>query len=136
MTAPPLPPRKRAVPPPRRGGAGCQTARMNGDDSLPKPLRKPKLAPAQYAARFAAEKLLQQRRYCDAFRVWRTCRLKSCRRNAACRGDANACLKRAIARVPRIVQWQTRQTILEATPANLGAPERAARQCMPLDFYV
>jgi hypothetical protein len=30
--------------------------------------------------------------------------------------------------------WRTRQDILEATPRNIGVPERAARQCMPLDF--
>jgi hypothetical protein len=28
------------------------------------------------------------------FRLWRVCALKSCRRNAACGGDANHCLKR------------------------------------------
>jgi hypothetical protein len=33
-------------------------------------------------------------------------------------------------------QWRTRQDILQATPRNIGAPERAARQCMPLDFYL
>ena len=102
---------------------------------MPKTTRKPKLAPEQYAERFAAEKALQQRRYCDAFKLWRTCALKACRRNGACRGDANFCLKRALARVPHAMQWQARQTILEATPANLGGPERAARQCMPFDFY-
>ena len=32
--------------------------------------------------------------------------------------------------------WQTRQDILTATPRNIGAPERAARQCMPIDFYL
>jgi hypothetical protein len=103
---------------------------------LPKPSRKPKLAPQQYARRFAAEKALQQRRYCDAFALWRACALKSCRRNGACGGDANYCLKRAIARVPHTVQWQARQMILKATPTNLGGPERAARQCMPREFYV
>jgi hypothetical protein len=107
----------------------------NGDDSL-KQARKPKLAPEVYAQRFAAEKLLQQRRYCDAFKLWRTGALKACRRNGAYCGDANACLKRAIECVPRPAQWQARQMILSASPANLGGPERAARQCMPLDFYV
>jgi hypothetical protein len=38
--------------------------------------------------------------------------------------------------VPHTVQWQARQMVLAATPANLGAPERAARQCMPREFYV
>jgi len=101
-----------------------------------KPTRKPKLKPRDYARRFAAEKALQQRRYCNAFALWRACGLRSCRRNAACVGDANRCLKRAIKRIPHPEQWRVRQMILAATPANIGAPERAARQCMPLDFYV
>jgi hypothetical protein len=41
----------------------------------------------------------------------------------------------ALASVPQRAQWQTRQNILTATPGNIGAPERAARQCMPMDFY-
>jgi hypothetical protein len=55
-----------------------------------------------------------------------------------CRGDADACLAKAVAldRVPHRVAWQTRQNILTATPRNIGAPERAARQYMPIDFYL
>ncbi len=83
-------------------------AEENGDDLLRKPLRKPKLAPEDYAQRFAAEKALQQRRYCEAFKLWRACALKACRRNAACRGDAHRCLKRALAKVPHTEQWQAR----------------------------
>jgi hypothetical protein len=100
-----------------------------------KPPGKRKLSKAQYAARFAAEKALQQRRYCDAFSQWRQCPLKRCRRNGACRGDQNLCLKRALDVVSHRTQWQARQNILIATPDNIGAPERAARQCMPRDFY-
>jgi hypothetical protein len=100
-----------------------------------KPASKGKLSKARYAARFAAEKALQQRRYCDAFALWRQCPLKRCRRNGACRGDPNLCLKRALDVVPHRTQWQARQDILIATPDNIGAPERAARQCMPRDFY-
>ena len=102
---------------------------------MPKPVGKRKLSTAQYATRFAAEKLLQQQRYCDAFALWRQCRLKRCRRNHACRCDQNLCLKGALDRVPRHSQWQTRQDILIATPDNIGVPERAARQYMPRDFY-
>ena len=95
-------------------------------------------AELKYAARFAAEKALQQRRYCDAFALWRSCKRKGCRRHRRCCGDANACLAQAVAldRVPHRQAWRTRQDILEATPRNIGAPERAARQCMPLDFYL
>jgi hypothetical protein len=101
--------------------------------AAPKP--KPKLRPVDTAARFAIEKALQRRRYCNAFALWRICWRKTCRRARACRGDANACLKQALARVPREVQWRARQDVLDRTPRNIGAPERKARQCMPADLY-
>jgi hypothetical protein len=96
---------------------------------------KPKTAPADFARRFAREKLLLQRRYCDAFTLWRHCTLKSCRRRRACSGDAARCLKRALDRLPHDAQWRARRDILDATPDNIGAPERKARQCMPGDLY-
>jgi hypothetical protein len=98
--------------------------------------RKPKLPPVDYARRFANEKILQQRRYCDAFALWRACANKACRRHRRCSGDQHACLKRAIVTVPRTEQWRVRETILAATPRNIGAPEREARKLMPVDFYV
>ena len=92
----------------------------------------------KYAARFAAEKALQQQPYCDAFELWLSCTFRRCKHNRRCSGDANACLAKAVApnRVPDRLAWQTRQDILTATPRNIGAPERAARQCMPIDFYL
>jgi hypothetical protein len=96
---------------------------------------KPKLKPVEYARRFAIEQALQQRRYCDAFALWRTCRRGACRHQRRCGGDAHACLRRALDAVPHAQQSRARQDILDATPRNLGAPERAARQCMPRDFY-
>ena len=102
---------------------------------MPPSPRKPRLTETQYAARFAAERVRMQRRYCDAFEFWRDCRRRQCRREHGCRGDAHACLKRAFGAVARDVQWRIRQNVLTATPANIGAPERTARQMMPLDFY-
>ena len=96
---------------------------------------KPKLGAIEYARRLAVEKALQQRRYCDAFALWRTCPHKACRRQRRCCGEAAGCLHRALERVPHQVQWRARQDILAATPRNIGAPERAARQCMPRDLY-
>ena len=92
----------------------------------------------KYATRFVAEKARQQRRYCDAFALWRHCHFGPCLRSRRCRGDADACLAKAVAldRVPHREQWRTRQDILAAMPRNIGAPERAARQCMPIDFYL
>jgi hypothetical protein len=100
------------------------------------PSRKPKLTRSEYAARFKAERARQQRRYCDVFELWRRCANKRCIRECGCRGDAHACLKRALAGLPHQIQWQARQKMLAAMPHNIGAPERAARQCMPLDFYI
>jgi hypothetical protein len=96
---------------------------------------KPKLSAVEYARRLAVEKALQQRRYCDAFALWRTCPLTACRRQRRCGGEAAGCLRRALDRMPYPKQWQARQDILESTPRNIGAPERAARQCMPRDLY-
>jgi hypothetical protein len=63
---------------------------------------------------------------------------KHCRRHRRCCGDADVCLGKAVAleRVPHRLAWQTRQDILTLTPRNIGVPERAARQCMPIDFYL
>jgi hypothetical protein len=91
---------------------------------------------SEFAARFKAERARQQQRYCTAFGLWRDCTNRRCRRDCACRGDAHACLKRAFGVVLHRTQWQARQDILEATPKNIGAPEREARLCMPRDFYV
>jgi hypothetical protein len=96
---------------------------------------KRKLSPVEYARRVAVEKALQQRRYCDAFALWRSCPHKACRRQRRCGGDAAQCLRRALDCVLHPEQWRARQDILEATPRNIGAPERAARQCMPRDLY-
>jgi len=96
---------------------------------------KPKLTAARYAERFEAEKVLQQRRYCDAFKLWQSCGRKPCWRDHACRGDQSACLASALHAVPRELQLRARQDILAATPADIGGPERQVRLCMPRDFY-
>ena len=97
--------------------------------------RKPKVSPVDYARRLTLEKLSLRRRYCDAFALWKSCAQPACRRPRSCRGDANACLKQGLPRVPHDVQWRVRQAILDATPPNMGAPERKARQSMPGDLY-
>jgi len=96
---------------------------------------KPKLTAALYTDRFEAEKVLQQRRYCDAFKLWQSCGLKPCGRDRTCRGDLSRCLRSALDTVPRQVQWRAQQDILAAMPRNIGGPERQARLCLPRDFY-
>jgi len=100
------------------------------------PKTKAKLDTVEFAARFAREKVLQQRRYCNVFALWRTCRNKNCRRQGRCCGDAAACLKQALGCVPRDVQARVRQAILDKSPHNIGAPERKARQCMPVELCI
>ena len=91
--------------------------------------RELKADPVQHARRCAIEKISVQRRYCDAFALWRDCGRPDWR------GDANACLQRALDRLPHQEQSRARDAMLAATPRNIGAPEREARQCMPYDFY-
>ena len=99
-----------------------------------RPPRKRTLDPAQFARRFEAEKASQLRRYCAALALWRSCGVKRCSRDQTCHGEAGRCLMRGIGAVPHAAQWQARQDILDATPANIGAPARAARILMPRDL--
>ncbi len=85
----------------------------------------------EFRSRFEAERTAVQRRYCTAFGLWRACRFKPCRRGRACSGDAAACLNRSVHGVPREAQFQARRALLRATPRNLAAPERAAREMLP-----
>jgi hypothetical protein len=90
-----------------------------------------KLCTEEYVARFNAEKAALQRHYCNAFKFWRACPLRRCRKARTCSGDASACLTRREGEVPRDIQWQARQQILSSTPAAAGPPERTAREFLP-----
>jgi hypothetical protein len=85
--------------------------------------------------RLYAETERVQRYYCTLFKFWRSCRVKQCRRERACSGDEDACLKRSVDTVPRQEQWQARQKLLEATPRHFGRVELKVRQQMPNGFW-
>jgi hypothetical protein len=85
----------------------------------------------QYEARYRDEAKRLRRYYCTLFDFWKSCRCTACRRGRMCAGDALACLKRNEGFVSREKQFAARQRLLEDTPANIGAPERLARQAMP-----
>jgi len=97
--------------------------------------KKPKLSAADFARRYGREATAQQRRYCNAFALWRDCRKKHCRRAQSCLGYVTDCLKRAFRTVPPRRHVQVRQELLAGVPCNIGAPERKARQNLPEDFY-
>ena len=88
----------------------------------------------EFRARFDAEKARVARRYCRLFRFWGNCRVKLCRRQRGCAGEPIACLTSSVDRVPRHDQFAARQLLLQSTPRNLAAPERAARELMPNTF--
>lgn len=92
------------------------------------------LTQEEFRARFEAEKLEVQRRYCTLFGFWRGCRLRLCRRKRACAGDQHECLKRSVGQIPRGEQFAARQKLVQASPRNLPAPEYIARQLMPNSF--
>jgi hypothetical protein len=93
------------------------------------------LAREEFRARFDTEKTQVQRHYCTLFQFWRHCRFKPCRRARTCKGDQSACLRRSVVGVPRDRQFRARQDLLTATPLHIGAPERAAREFMPNEFW-
>jgi hypothetical protein len=99
-------------------------------------IRQPRAMTAQnYEARYRAEVKALRREYCTLFAFWKSCGFRPCRKARACAGDAHACLKRNEALVSREKQFAARQRLLDATPANIGAPERLARQTMPGGLY-
>jgi hypothetical protein len=97
--------------------------------------KKPKLSAADFARRYGREAAAQQRRYCNAFALSRTCPKKRCRRARSCLGYVTDCLKRAFRIVPPHMHVQVRQELLHGVPRNISAPERKARGNLPADFY-
>jgi hypothetical protein len=96
---------------------------------------RPKLSAAAFAKAYGREAVAQQRRYCDAFGLWRTCPKKRCGRARRCLGYVPDCLKRAFATVHPRLHVQVRQALLHGVPRNISAAERKARQSLPEDFY-
>ena len=71
--------------------------------------------PKDWDRRFAAEAARLRLHYCNLFKFWRDCRIKSCKRHRRCCGDTNECLKRRIGEIPRMAQFQARQAVVAAT---------------------
>jgi hypothetical protein len=85
----------------------------------------------EYETRYRAEVKALRRHYCSVFAFWTWCGHKPCRKARACAGNALACLQRNLMERSNEEQFLARKKVLEATPRNIGAPERAARQTMP-----
>lgn len=88
-----------------------------------------------YSIRFFVERERVQRYYATFFRFWRFCHFAPCRRARACRGDADACLKRSVDGVPRMELRQARLKLLRATPRHIGKAELKVRQKEPTEFW-
>jgi hypothetical protein len=97
--------------------------------------QKPKLSEADFARHYGREAAVQQRRYCNAFALWRTCPKNRCRRARRCLGYVTDCLKRAFRMVHPRLHAQVRRELLHGVPRNISAAERKARQNLPEDFY-
>jgi hypothetical protein len=97
--------------------------------------KKPKLSAADFARRYGREAVAQQRRYCNAFALWRSCPKKRCRRAQSCLGYVTDCLKRAFRTVHPRLHEQKRRELFQGVPRNISAAERKARQNLPADFY-
>ncbi len=93
-----------------------------------------KLTPEEWQARFDAAAKAAQREYCNIFKFWIACRYKPCRRAKTCSGDALACLKRSLNRVPGEIKNRAFDRIVWETPATADAPTKTARRFSPHDF--
>jgi len=96
---------------------------------------RPKPSEAEFARRYGREAAAQQRRYCNAFALWRSCPKGRCRRARRCLGYVTDCLKRAFRTVHPRLHGQVRRELLQGVPRNISAPERKARGNLPEDFY-
>jgi uncharacterized protein len=94
----------------------------------------PRIPWQQFVARFEAEKIRQLQRYCERFELWRHCPVARCRRHRTCSNELPFCTAWAILKLPAQALRQAAQDILDATPPNIGAPERAARRLAPYDL--
>ena len=98
---------------------------------------RPKLTEAEFARRYGREAVAQQRRYCNAFALWRTCPKNRCRRARRCLGYVPDCLKRAFRMVhPRLHGQRCGASSCTTCRATSAPPERKARGNLPEDFYV
>jgi hypothetical protein len=97
--------------------------------------KRPKLSKAEFARRYGREAAAQQRRYCDAFALWRGCKTSRCRRARRCLGYVTDCLKRAFTASHPRSHVLVQQRLLRNVPRNISAAERKARQNLPEDFY-
>ncbi|GEM_PF-4082873 len=88
----------------------------------------------RWCDRFMAELARLQLHYCNAFKFWRDCRDKRCRRHRRCCGDVDRCLQARIGAVSRHEQFLARQRILSAAPRNSGAAERTVQEFMPFEL--
>jgi hypothetical protein len=93
----------------------------------------PRIPWQQFVARFEAEKTRLLKCYCERFELWRHCPVARCRRHRTCSNELPFCTAWALVKLPRQALWQARD-ILHATPTNIGAPERAARQLSLYDL--
>jgi hypothetical protein len=91
----------------------------------------PAMSAREFETRYRAEVKALRQYYCSLFGFWKFCAHKPCRKARACAGNALTCLKRNGIELSNDEQFLARQKVLEATPRNIGAPERMARQTMP-----
>ena len=88
----------------------------------------PRIPWQQFVTRYEAEKTRLVKWYCERFELWRHCPVARCRRYRTCSNELPFCTAWALANLPPQALRQAAQDILDATPSNIGAPERAARR--------
>jgi hypothetical protein len=64
------------------------------------------------------------RLHCDAFRFWRRCALKLCKRHRRCMGEPTGCLLRGLPYVPPSLRLRAQKLVIEGGPRRVPPATR------------
>ncbi len=73
----------------------------------------------QGRAEVDAAHISTHRLYCDAFRFWRRCALKPCKRHRCCMGEPTRCLMRGLPYVPPSLRLHAQKLIIDGAPCRV-----------------
>ncbi len=73
----------------------------------------------QGSALVDAAHIATQRLYCDVFKFWRGCRLRSCKRHRRCCGEPIACLLRGLPFVPPSQRLKAQNEVIAGGPRRV-----------------
>ncbi len=78
----------------------------------------------QGRAKVDAAHISTHRLYCDAFRFWRRCALKPCRRRRCCMGEPTGCLMPGLIHVPPSLRLRAQKLVIDGGERRIAPATR------------